>query len=113
MSVTEANKTTVPVTVSASAAKRIAAILAKEPAGAMLRVAVEGGGCSGFQYKFKMKYKFKVVRRTQCTDQHTVIIDAASPESAKERIFAGDGYYVSLDRDELENAEIVEIFETT
>ena len=48
MTVTDAT----PVTVSDRAAKRIAAILAKEPQGAMLRVAVEGGGCSGFQYKF-------------------------------------------------------------
>ena len=33
-----------------AAAKRIRAVLAEEPAGAGLRVAVEGGGCSGFQY---------------------------------------------------------------
>ncbi len=41
-----------PVTVSERAAKRIAAILSKEPAGSMLRVSVEGGGCSGLQYKY-------------------------------------------------------------
>ena len=40
------------ITVSDRAATRIASILAREPAGAMLRVAVNGGGCSGFQYAF-------------------------------------------------------------
>ncbi|MBN8181140.1 MULTISPECIES: iron-sulfur cluster insertion protein ErpA [Stappiaceae] len=40
------------VTVSDRAAKRIAAILSKEPGGSMLRVSVEGGGCSGLQYKY-------------------------------------------------------------
>jgi iron-sulfur cluster assembly accessory protein len=40
------------VTVSERAARRIGEILKGEPQGAMLRVSVEGGGCSGFQYKF-------------------------------------------------------------
>ena len=43
------------VTISDSAARRIGEILQKEPAGAMLRVSVEGGGCSGFQYKFDIE----------------------------------------------------------
>jgi iron-sulfur cluster assembly accessory protein len=38
------------VTLSAAAAARINRIVAGEPPGAGLRVAVEGGGCSGFQY---------------------------------------------------------------
>ncbi|HEY4274880.1 MAG TPA: iron-sulfur cluster insertion protein ErpA [Rhizomicrobium sp.] len=43
-----------PVTVSSRAAKRIAAILTGEGGGAMLRLAVTGGGCSGFQYNFAL-----------------------------------------------------------
>jgi iron-sulfur cluster assembly accessory protein len=42
------------VTVSDRAATRIGEILKAEPEGTMLRVSVEGGGCSGFQYKFDM-----------------------------------------------------------
>jgi iron-sulfur cluster assembly accessory protein len=40
------------VTISERAARRIGEILNKEGDGAMLRISVEGGGCSGFQYKF-------------------------------------------------------------
>ena len=43
---------TTDVTVTERAAQKIGEILGKEPAGTMLRVSVEGGGCSGFQYKF-------------------------------------------------------------
>jgi iron-sulfur cluster assembly accessory protein len=42
------------VTVSERAARRIAEIIAREPDKPLLRVSVEGGGCSGFQYKFDL-----------------------------------------------------------
>jgi iron-sulfur cluster assembly accessory protein len=42
------------VTVTERAARRIGEIVAGEPANTMLRVSVEGGGCSGFQYKFDL-----------------------------------------------------------
>lgn len=63
MSVTEAT----PVTVSDRAATKIAAILAKEPKGAKLRVAVEGGGCSGFQYTFDI---------VDAKDEDDLVLDA-------------------------------------
>jgi len=42
------------ITVSDTAAKQISEIIAREPENTMLRVSVEGGGCSGFQYKFDL-----------------------------------------------------------
>jgi iron-sulfur cluster assembly accessory protein len=47
---------TADITVTERAAQKIGEILRREPAGAMLRVSVEGGGCSGFQYKFDTEH---------------------------------------------------------
>jgi iron-sulfur cluster insertion protein len=45
-----------PVQLTDRAAKRIAEIMREEPGGgSMLRVAVSGGGCSGFQYDFSLE----------------------------------------------------------
>lgn len=52
LSIPEATDTA-PV-VTDRAAQRVKKILAKEPEGSILRVAVNGGGCSGFQYAFEI-----------------------------------------------------------
>ncbi len=67
---TDAAMIEAPLTVSASAARRIGEILKAEGDGAMLRVSVEGGGCSGFQYKFD-------VERAKAEDDVVIERDAA------------------------------------
>lgn len=46
-----------PITLTERAAKRIAEIIAGEDNARLLRVSVEGGGCSGFQYKFDLVHQ--------------------------------------------------------
>lgn len=74
MSVTEQ----APVTVSERAANKIAAILAKEPAGSMLRVSVEGGGCSGFQYQFDIVTERDADDLALDAGGYAVLIDSVS-----------------------------------
>jgi iron-sulfur cluster assembly accessory protein len=65
------------VTVSTRAARRIGEIL-KGEAGAMLRVSVEGGGCSGFQYKFDIDRAKAEDDIVIAQDGATVLIDPVS-----------------------------------
>lgn len=46
--------TQIDLTLSENAARRITAIAQAEGRPLMLRVAVDGGGCSGFQYRFDL-----------------------------------------------------------
>lgn len=41
-------------TLTDGAARRVAAIAARQQKPAILRLAVDGGGCSGFQYRFEL-----------------------------------------------------------
>jgi iron-sulfur cluster assembly accessory protein len=69
---------TANVTISARAARRIGEILNGEPAGSMLRVSVEGGGCSGFQYKFDIEREKAADDILIARDGAAVLIDSIS-----------------------------------
>jgi iron-sulfur cluster insertion protein len=49
--------TTQDLTLSPAAARRLQSLSAAEGRPVMLRVAVEGGGCSGFQYQFDLVHE--------------------------------------------------------
>lgn len=51
----ESSTSTTDIVITDRAARRIGEILASEPAGSMLRISVNGGGCSGFQYGFDVE----------------------------------------------------------
>jgi iron-sulfur cluster insertion protein len=70
------------VSISASAARRLNAILKGEE-GAALRISVKGGGCSGFQYAFDVD-KTRADDDTVVTrDGATVLVDPVSLEMLK------------------------------
>ena len=67
-----------PVDLTESAARRIREVLLKEPAGSMMRVAVNGGGCSGFQYAFDMVQERQSDDLAIERDGAIVLIDSVS-----------------------------------
>lgn len=76
-----------PVSVTARALKRVAEIVRAESATKLLRVSVEGGGCSGFQYRF----------------------DLVEAPEADDLVIAGEGAIVAVDRlslDYMQGSEI-------
>lgn len=66
------------VTLSEAAAKRIAAVVSSETGKSALRVSVEGGGCSGFSYKFDLESTRQDDDIVISRDGATVLIDPIS-----------------------------------
>ena len=66
------------VTLSEAAAKRIAAIVAADAEKSALRVSVEGGGCSGFQYGFTFDEIVNEDDTTMTKHGVSLLIDAMS-----------------------------------
>ena len=70
------------VSISASAARRLNAILKGEE-GAALRISVKGGGCSGFQYAFDVDRTRTDDDVAVTRDGATVLVDPVSLEMIK------------------------------
>jgi iron-sulfur cluster assembly accessory protein len=67
-----------PLILTPSAAKRVAFIAAKQSRPAILRLAVEGGGCSGFQYKFDLADSAEADDSISETDGVKLVVDPMS-----------------------------------
>jgi len=85
ISMTGASSTSAPPAggqfgLSQAAAKRIAAMLENEPSGSFFRVAVNGGGCSGFQYEFSIDTDRGEEDRSFVSHDVEVVIDDISLE---------------------------------
>jgi iron-sulfur cluster assembly accessory protein len=65
---------------TAKAAKRINDLARNEAAGAMFRVSVESGGCSGFQYKFGWDTQKAEDDLVLTLDGATVLLDPVTVE---------------------------------
>ncbi|MDJ0277246.1 iron-sulfur cluster assembly accessory protein [Sphingomonas sp. 2R-10] len=70
--------TVTDVTLSAAAAARVAAIAAKQEKPAILRLSVEGGGCSGFQYRFGLADSIDADDSVAETDGVKLVVDTVS-----------------------------------
>ena len=66
------------IALTPSAAARVAAIAERQRKPAILRLAVDGGGCSGFQYRFALADAPEVDDTVAETDGVRLVVDAVS-----------------------------------
>jgi len=67
-----------PLELTPAAAARVAAIAERQAKPAILRLSVEGGGCSGFQYKFGLADGVEADDLRADTDGVTLVVDPIS-----------------------------------
>ncbi|WP_353228249.1 iron-sulfur cluster insertion protein ErpA [Novosphingobium sp.] len=70
--------TTPSIALSPSAAARVAAIAVRQAKPAILRLSVEGGGCSGFQYRFGLADAAEADDVVAQTDGVQLVVDPVS-----------------------------------
>lgn len=70
--------TDLAIDLTPSAAARVAAIAAKQGKPAILRLAVDGGGCAGFQYRFGLADAIEADDATAQRDGTTLVVDPVS-----------------------------------
>jgi iron-sulfur cluster assembly accessory protein len=66
---------TADIALTPSAAARVAAIAARQGKPAMLRLAVDGGGCAGFQYRFGLADEVEPGDLAVVQDGVTLVVD--------------------------------------
>jgi iron-sulfur cluster insertion protein len=66
------------VELTEAAARRVATIAAKQGKPALLRLSVEGGGCSGFQYKFGLAEAPEAGDSVATRDGVSLLVDPVS-----------------------------------
>lgn len=69
-----------PIILTQSAARRVAAIAERQNKPAMLRLAVDGGGCAGFTYRFALADSVDAEDTVAETDGVKLVVDSMSLE---------------------------------
>jgi iron-sulfur cluster assembly accessory protein len=71
------------ISLTENAAKRVASIAARQHKPAILRLAVDGGGCAGFTYKFELAPEAEGEDEVVETDGVKLVVDPISLELVK------------------------------
>ena len=76
---------------SKKAVEKINQLIAKKPSGTFFRIAVKGGGCSGFKYDFSFDSKIDV----DDLKHQNIVVDKSSLDMLKGSARDGKGYEIA------------------